>query len=99
MENIIEELYFGNLNPQAASPERREALERVTERAQEQEELLLGLLSGEDKERFARYVDIRDEQLGEFSADSFVIGFRMGARFAVDTFLGGEELLINRPGK
>ena len=99
MDNIIEELYFGNLNPQASSPEKQEVIQRVGARVQAQEELLLVLLSGEEKERFARYVDIRDEQLGECTADSFVTGFRMGARFAVDTFLGGGELLIDRPGK
>lgn len=99
MENIMEELYFTNLAPQGVSPEKREVTRRTGEQVQKQEEELLGMLSGEAKERFARYVDIRDEQLGECSTDRFVVCFRMGARFAVDTFLGGGELLVSRPGK
>ena len=99
MENFIEELYFVNLDPQAVSPEKREVIQHTGEQAMELEEELLGMLPCEAKERFARYVDIRDEELGTYSADRFVVGFRMGARFAVDTFLGGEELLVDRPGK
>ena len=99
MEDIIEELYFANLATQGASPKKRAVTRRICEQAQEQEEELLDMLSGEAKERLARYVDIRDEELGTCSADRFVVGFRMGARFTVDTFLDGDALLVSRTSK
>lgn len=43
-------------------------------------------LEGEEKRRYLQAVDDWDEALGAVSVDSFVDGFRLGARFTLETF-------------
>ena len=48
------------------------------------EELLCSRLTGEDRELFVEYVRVSNKTYGAFEEESFVAGFRMGARFARD---------------
>ena len=52
----------------------------------EKEEHLTARLTGEDKELFQNYVSTYIEFLTTSNADSFISGFRHGARFTYDTF-------------
>ena len=61
MKNIIKELYYGNIDPQAR-----------------------GFQKGSYLQAFANASNI---VLGESELDSFLVGFRLGARFAYDTFV------------
>lgn len=47
-------------------------------------------LQGEDKDLFLNFCNAYDELMGEAESDSFITGFRMGVRFAYDTFCGDE---------
>lgn len=49
-------------------------------------------LQGEDKDLFLNFCNAYDELMGEAESDSFITGFRMGVRFAYDTFCGDEQL-------
>ena len=44
-------------------------------------------LSGEDKEMFQNYVSAYIEFSTTSNADSFISGFRLGAKFIYDTFV------------
>lgn len=50
------------------------------------EERLTSTLTGDDKKAFLAFVNAVGEAQGESQLDSFIIGFRLGARFAFDTF-------------
>ena len=57
MSNIIEELYYGNIEPQELSPELSGKLSKKLNALTEKEEQLTAKLTGEDKEMSIAYQD------------------------------------------
>ena len=86
MANFLEELYFGNLDPQARGYRKNSHILKVSENINELEEKLTGRLSGEDKALFLDFCNAYGELMGESGLDSFLVGFRLGARMIFDTF-------------
>ncbi|MBQ8596130.1 MAG: hypothetical protein IJ406_09300, partial [Oscillospiraceae bacterium] len=60
----------------------------------ENEDTLLEKLPLEDKKLFLEYVDAWGIVDGESVVDSFVTGFRLGARFTYDVFVLSENSLL-----
>ena len=89
MSNIIEDFYYGNLEPQEVNSELTPKLKKKLSNLAEKEEQLTARLSNEDKELFQSYVNAYIEFSTLSNADSFVSGFRLGARFAYETFIKG----------
>ena len=87
MINFIEDLYYGNIDPQARSFEHNPRVQRDMQTLAESEDYLLNNLSGEEKRQFIRYVDAWASVNGESTLDSFITGFRLGAQFTFDTFV------------
>ena len=87
MSNIIEELYYGNIEPQELSTELSGKLKKKLGNLAEKEEQITERLNGEDKELFQNYVSAYIEFSTISNADSFISGFRLGARFTYDTFI------------
>ncbi len=87
MSNIIEELYYGNIEPQALSSELSVKLSKKLNALTEKEEQLTAKLTDEDKEMFIDYVNTYNEFLSFSNSDSFISGFRLGAKFTYDTFV------------
>ena len=48
---------------------------------------LTGKLYGEEKKAFLSFANASNIILGESELDSFIVGFRLGARFIYDTFV------------
>ncbi|MBQ7132715.1 MAG: hypothetical protein IJO29_09085 [Oscillospiraceae bacterium] len=90
MTNIIEELFYGNLEPQARSVKNNSIIEKELATLAENEQLLLKSLSGEEKRLFINYVNAWGVVLGTSDLDRFTVGFRLGARFAYDAFVSEE---------
>lgn len=87
MSNFIEDLYYGNIEPQELSTEFSGKLKKKLSQLAEKEEQLTVRLNGEDKELFQNYVSDYTEFSSISNADSFISGFRLGARFTYDTFI------------
>ena len=87
MSNFIEDLYYGNIEPQELSTEFSGKLKKKLSQLAEKEEQLTVRLNGEDKELFQNYVNDYTEFSSISNADSFISGFRLGARFTYDTFI------------
>lgn len=87
MSNIIEELYYGNIEPQALSSELSGKLSKKLNTLTEKEEHLTAKLTTEDKELFLDYANTYNEFLSLSISDSFISGFRLGAKFTYDTFV------------
>ena len=87
MSNIIEELYYGNIEPQELSSELSVKLNKKLSTLTEKEEQLTSKLTDEDKELFLDYVNTYNEFLSLSNSDSFIAGFRLGAKFTYDTFV------------
>ena len=84
MSNIIRELFFGKIDPQLEIRPAVEDNKKNLEIIDRNEELLCSRLTGEDRELFVEYVRVSNKTYGAFEEESFVAGFRMGARFARD---------------
>lgn len=89
MSNVIEELYYGNLEPQELTTEITPKLKKKLSSLAKKEEELSVMLPEKEKELFANYVNAHNEFSSLSNSDSFISGFRLGARFAYDTFIKG----------
>ena len=89
MSSIIEDFYYGNIEPQELNTELTPKLKKQLSNLAEKEEQLTARLNGEDKELFQNYVNAYIEFSTTSNADSFITGFRLGAKFTYATFLKG----------
>ena len=87
MANFIEELFYNNINPQAYMVRKGSNLQKQMEILANCEEQLISKLTGDNKKAFLAFANAAGEVQGESQLDSFIIGFRLGARFAFDTFV------------
>ena len=87
MSNIIEELYYGNLEPQELTTEITPKLKKKLNELVNKEEELSDMLPEKEKELFASYVSAYNEFSSTSISDGFISGFRLGARFTYDTFV------------
>ncbi len=87
MSNIIEAFYYGNVEPQEVNSELTPKLKKKLSNIAEKEEQLTARLTSEDKELFLNYVSAYVAFSTTSNADSFISGFRLGAKFAYDTFV------------
>ena len=92
MANFIEEFYYGNIDPQATGRNERQ-IQKVMKLLATNEERLTEHLQGQDKTMFLEYVDAWGVVMGSCTADNFINGFRLGAKFAYDTFVGADHLV------
>ena len=95
MKNIIEELFYGNIDPQARSVKKDSHIQKQMTILANSESLLNEKLTGEEKKVFASFVDASSVILGKSELDSFMLGFRLGARFVYDTFVDTKTLYNN----
>ena len=88
--NFIEELYYGNVDPQARCYKPGSRPKKTQASLSDLEEILTQRLEGEEKHLFLAFVNAYGECMGDATLDSFLVGFRLGARFAYDTFVSDD---------
>ena len=86
MKNFIEELYYGNINPQERYFDRKSETGKSI-LAIAVEDSLNEMLNDKEKELFKEYQRLDGEITADSNLDSFIVGFRMGAKFALDTYI------------
>ena len=86
MTNFIEELYYGNIDPQNSGFEDDESIQRTLRTISANEDWLTEHLTGEEKKRFLDFADAWSAYTGDATLDGFITGFRLGARFTYDAF-------------
>ena len=87
MSNILEEFYYGNIEPQDLTTEITPKLKKKLSALVKKEEELTAMLPEKKKELFTNYVLAHNEFSSISISDGFISGFRLGARFAYDTFV------------
>ena len=90
MENFIEQFYYGNIDPQVRSTRTNKAMSTEMQILSDTEKFLTEKLTDENKSKFLDYVNVWSVVNSESNLDSFIMGFRLGARFTVDTFMSNE---------
>ena len=86
MTNFLEDLYYGNLDPQARGYRKDNTILKVSENINELEEKLTQRLNDEEKKLFLDFCNANSELMGDTGLDSFIVGFRLGAKMIFDTF-------------
>ncbi len=92
MTDFIRELYYGNLRPMSEGEIPDDLAELVTH-AGDLEERLTDALEGDLLNLFLEYADTCNEVDALGGEESFITGFRYGARFMTDVFGGDENYL------
>lgn len=87
MKNIIKELYFGNIEPQARSFENDSFIQKQMSILSSCEQALTEKLTGDEKKTFLAFANASNIVLSESELDRFIAGFRLGAKFTYDTFV------------
>lgn len=86
MLGFIEEFYYGNIEPQETNKEFKAVLKKKLDSLTETEKELSEKIPNKEQELLARYIEKNLDFLTTSVADSFVRGFRVGAKFTLDTF-------------
>ena len=87
MANFIEELFYNDINPQARMVRNGSNLQKQLGVLSDYEEQLTKTLKDEERKLFLAFVNSVSEVQAESQLDSFIIGFRLGAKFVFDTFV------------
>ena len=87
MANFIEELFYHNINPQARMVRNGSILQKHLGMLSDYEEQLTRTHKDDERKLFLAFVNAVSEVQAESQLDSFMVGFRLGARFVFDTFV------------
>lgn len=92
--NIIEELFYRNIAPNLKTHELDSTYGKAVSTAAENEEKLLKLLDGKERALLIELIDAEDDINGTETTTRFVDGFRLGARFILDTFVIDKQNIL-----
>ena len=87
MSNILEELYYNNIEVQLETSHITPKLRAKLSKLCEKEDLIKEELSDKVLKLFNEYIDQYNEYLSLSCCDNFMCGFKYGARFIHDTFV------------
>ena len=88
MPNILEDLYYGNISPCQRTVRPDSRVKKQMQKKSELESKLNGSFTEEQRENFKQYLSVCADLLDANCLDSFITGFRLGARFTHETFIG-----------
>ena len=83
---FLEQFFYGNIDPKSRSSVQIQELKKVQKKLTDLEEQLTQQLTEPQRALFVAYTDVWNELNEKSDLDSFVTGFRMGARMTLDTF-------------
>ena len=88
MPNILEDLYYGNLSPCQRAVRPDSNIQALMQKQSDLETKLSESLTEEQRETFEQYLSVSAKLLDANCLDSFIAGFRLGARFTHEIFIG-----------
>ena len=84
--NIIEELYYGNLNPNEKRYDRDSQYAKALELLCKNEKILSETLAGDTLKLFNKLMDASDEIIACTGTENFKMGFSLGVQLMADCF-------------
>ena len=91
MSDFIEDFYYGNIEPQECTTNLMVKVKKSLSELAGKEEQLTSILTDKEQELFTDYVATYLKFSSLCNADSFTVGFRLGARFTYDTFIDNKK--------
>ena len=86
--NILDELWYGNINPQEQSKENNQAINELLKLMGRNRDRLHDSLTEEQRETLEKYDDCVNEMYGLIESEIFSYAFRLGGRLMLATLLG-----------
>ena len=86
--NILDELWYGNINPQEQSKENNRAINELLNLMGRNRDRLHDSLTEEQRETLEKYDDCVNEMYGLIELEIFSYAFRLGGRLMLATLLG-----------
>ena len=88
--NILEDFWYGNINPQEESKESSRAIKELLNLMGRNRDALSSTLTEEQREVLEKYDDCVNEMYGLIEVAIFSYAFRLGGRFMLATLMGEE---------
>jgi len=95
MRRMLEELYYGNIRPNDKQFIRNTQFDKAMHVLSENEAKLTSLLEGQEKKLFLDLVNAQSEVNGVTAVESFIEGFRLGARIAIEIMSEEDGCLVD----
>ena len=84
MRNTLEDLYYGNITPNAQQAAPDSELKRAAGRVARFESQLMERLDEDGKTILAKLIESRDEIESITALENFILGFRLGTRITME---------------
>ena len=91
MENILEEFWYGNIDPMEQSTGKSRAIKELLKLMGRNRDRLYDSMTAEQKETLAKYDDCINEMHSIMELEIFTYAFRLGGRFMLATLTDGRE--------
>ena len=88
MSNVLEDLYYGNLTPCQRAVRPGSKVQKLSQKHCDLDTKLKNSFIEEQWEIFEQYLSVSADLLDANCLDSFITGFRLGARFTHEAFIG-----------
>lgn len=85
--NILDELWYGNINPQEQSKENNQTINELLKLMGRNRDRLHDSLTEEQRETLEKYDDCVNEMYGLIESEIFSYAFRLGGRLMLATLL------------
>ena len=92
--NFIEELYYGNINPNEKRYKKATPYDKALSISTANEDKLKEALSGENLKLFNELVNASDEISATSSVENFKIGFRLGVMMMCDSLFSDNSIIL-----
>ena len=84
MRNTLEDLYYGNITPNAQDMAPNSELKRATDRVARFEKQLTELLDDAGQAVLAKLIESQQEIDSITAMENFILGFRLGAKIVME---------------
>ena len=88
--NILEDFWYGNINPQEESKEHNREIRDLLTLMERSRDALSSTLTDEQREVLEKYDDCVNEMYGLIEVAIFLYAFRLGGRLMLATLIGGD---------
>ena len=91
MGNILEELWYGNINPQEQSKESSQAIKELLKLIGRNRDRLYESMTAEQRQTLEKYDDCINEMHSILELEIFSYAFRLGGRLMLATLMDSGE--------
>ncbi len=88
MRTLLEEFWYGNINPQEQSTEHNLDVKHLINLMGKNRDTLSAMLTDEQKATLEKYDDCVNEMYGIIEREAFAYGFRLGGRLMLEMLTG-----------